>query len=123
MPSLAAGARFGFEPIDEIDGGEEAAARAGADAASRDGDGEMGLAGSGAADQDDVALLGDEAAAGEIAHQALVDRRVLEGEVVDVLGERQLGDRHLVFDRARLLFRDLGLQKVADEALAARACA
>ena len=43
----AAGACFRFEPIDEIDGGEEAAARSGADAASGDGDGEMGLAGSG----------------------------------------------------------------------------
>ena len=115
--SLASGAAFGLELIDEIDGGEEATARSGADAASRDGDGQMGLAGSGSSDQDDVSLLGDEAAAGEIAHESLVDRRVIEREVVDVLGERQLGDRELVFDRARLLLRDLGLQEIADEAL------
>ena len=51
-PSLAAGATFGLEPVDEIDGVEEAAARAGADAASRDGDGQMRLAGAGSADQD-----------------------------------------------------------------------
>ena len=108
---------FGLELVDEIDGGEEAPARSGADAASRDGDGQMRLAGAGSADQDDIALLGDEAAAGEIAHQRLVDRRALEGEVVDVLGERQLGDGELVFDRARLLLGDLGLQKIADEAL------
>ena len=75
----------------------------------------MGLAGSGSADQDDVALLGEEAAAGEIANEGLVDRRVFEDEVVGVLGERQPGDRHLVLDRARLLFRDLGLQQIADE--------
>ncbi len=77
----------------------------------------MRLARSGSADQDDVALLGDEAAAGEIAHESLVDRRALEGEVVDVLGQRQLGDGELVLDRARLLLRDLGLQQIADEAL------
>jgi hypothetical protein len=42
--SLAAGARLGLELVDEIDGGEESAARPGADAASRDGDGQMRLA-------------------------------------------------------------------------------
>src|SRR5580704_3690241 len=60
-PSLASGAAFGLELVDEIDGGEESAGRPGADAASRDSDGEMCLARSGSADQDDVALLGDEA--------------------------------------------------------------
>ena len=78
--------------IDEIDGGEEATARSSADAASRNGDGQMRLASAGSADQDDVALLSDEGAACEIAHQRLVDRRVLEREVIDVLGQRQLGD-------------------------------
>jgi hypothetical protein len=34
--------------------------------------------------------LGDEAAAGEVVHEGLVDRRALELEVVEVLGERQL---------------------------------
>ena len=97
-PSLAASAAFGLELVDEIDGGEEAAARPGANAASRDSDGEMCLAGSGSANQDDVALLGDEAPARKVAHQRLIDRRVLEGEVVDVLGQGELGDRELVFD-------------------------
>ena len=67
-------------------------ARSGADADSRDGDRQMGLAGAGSADQHGVALLGEEGAAGEVANESLVDRRVLEGEVVDVLGERQLGE-------------------------------
>ena len=40
----------------------------------------------GPADEDDVALLGDESAAGQIAHESLVDRRILEGEVFDVFG-------------------------------------
>ena len=83
----------------------------------------MRLARAGSADQDDVALLGDEAAAGEIAHQSLVDRRVLEGEVVDVLGQRQLGDGQLILDRARLLLRDLGLRADRRRSAAARACA
>jgi hypothetical protein len=60
--SLASASTFGLELIDEIDGGEEAPARSGADATPRDGDGQMRLACAGSADQDDVALLGDEAA-------------------------------------------------------------
>ncbi len=77
----------------------------------------MRLTGSGSTDQDNIALLGDEAAGGQIAHESFVDRRVLEGEVLDVLGQRQLGDGELVLDRARLLLGDLGLQEIADEAL------
>jgi len=44
--------------------------------------------------------------------QGLVDRRALE-----VLGERQLGDRELVLDRAGLLLVDLGVEQIADNAL------
>jgi hypothetical protein len=77
----------------------------------------MRLAGAGAANQDEVALLRDKVAAGEIAHQVLVDRCSVEGKVVDILGERQLGDGQLVSDRARLLLRDLGLEQIADKPL------
>ena len=63
----------------------------------------MGLAGAGSADQHDVALLGDEAAGGEVVDQGLVDRRAVEVEVVQILGERQLGDGELVLDGAGLL--------------------
>ena len=38
-------------------------------------------------------------------------------EVGDVLGERQLGDRELVLDRACLLLGDLGLEQVAHDPL------
>jgi hypothetical protein len=61
--------------------------------------------------------VGDESAAGEVAHQRLIDRCALELEVIEVLGERQLGDGELVLDRARLLLVDLGGQQVADNAL------
>jgi hypothetical protein len=37
------------------------------------------------------------------------DRRTVELEVVEVLGERQFGDGELVFDRARLLLVDLAV--------------
>ena len=42
--SLAAGARLGFETVDEIDGGEEAATGASADASARDGYRQVSLA-------------------------------------------------------------------------------
>ena len=121
MPPLPAGAALGLEPVDQIDDVEEAAARAAADAGARDGDRQMRLAGAGAADQHDVALLGEEVAAGEIADQRLVDRRAGEVEVVDVLGQRQLGDGELVLDRARLLLGDLGARAGRRRCAAARA--
>src|SRR5271157_1267622 len=88
------GARLGLELVDEIDGGEEAPAPSGADAASRNGDHCVRLAGAGSADEHGVALLGDEAAAGEVANEGLVDWRVLEGEAVEVLARRTDG-KHL----------------------------
>ena len=115
--ALAAGAPLGLEAVHEVDDVEEAASGAVPDAGSGNRDGKVGLAGSGAADQDHVALMGKELAAREVAHQGLVDGRAREGELVDVLGERQLGDGDLVLDRARLLLGDLGLQEVADDHL------
>ena len=35
----------------------------------------------------------------------------------DFLGKRQLGDGHLVLDRARLLLADLGMQEISDDPL------
>ena len=81
-PALSPVAGLGLEAVDEVDHVIEAATGAGSDAASRDSDGQMGLAGARSADQDDVALLGDEAAAGEIIDKRLVDRRAVELEVV-----------------------------------------
>src|SRR5690606_33772353 len=68
--SLLACAVLGFEPVDQIDDVEEAAAGATADECAGDRDGQMRLAGSGAADEDGVALIGDEGAGGEIADKA-----------------------------------------------------
>ena len=112
-PALSSVTGLGLEPVDEIDDVVEPAPGAGANAASGNGDGEMGLAGAGPADQHGIALLGDEATAGEIIDERLVDWRTLEVEVIEVLGERQLGDGELVFDRARLLLVDLGAEQIA----------
>src|SRR5215203_5898051 len=94
-PTLPSIAGLGLEPIDEIDHVVEPAAGAGSDTASGNGDGKMGFAGAGPPDQHDIALLSDEAAAGEIANERLVDRHTLELEVVEILGQRQLGDGEL----------------------------
>jgi hypothetical protein len=58
---------------------------------------------------------GQKGAARQIADQCLVDRRAREVEVDDVLGQRQLGDGELIFDRARLLLGDLGAEQIADD--------
>src|SRR5207302_2394685 len=59
----------------------------------------------------------EEVAADEVAHKGLVDWHIVEAEVVDVLGQRQLGDGDLIFDRSRLLLGDLRGQQIADDAL------
>jgi hypothetical protein len=114
--ALFATAGLCLQPVDQVDDVEEATTCAVANERPRDGDAEVGLAGSGAADQDDIALVCHETAGGQIAHQALVDRRAGEVERVDVFGQRQLGDGHLVANGARLLLGDLGLQEVAHNA-------
>jgi hypothetical protein len=116
-PALSPVAGLGLEAVDEIDHVVEAAPSAGPDAASRDGNGQVGFAGAGATDQHDVALLGDEATAGEIVDKRLVDRRAFELEVGEVLGQRQLGDGELVLDRTGLLLVDLGGEQIADDVL------
>ena len=114
LPSIAG---LDLQAIDEVDDVVEAAASTGSNAASGDGDGHMCFAGACTADQDGVTLLGDEAAGGEIIDQRLVDGSALELEVLKILGQRQFGDGELVFDRARLLLVDLGVEQVADNAL------
>ena len=111
------GAALGFELVHQFDHVEESAAGAVADAGASDRNGKVGLAGPGAADQNDVALVGVELATGKVAHQDLVDRRAIEAEVRKILGGRQLGRGDLVLDRSRLLLADLGSELVPHEAL------
>ena len=81
LPSVAG---LDLKAIDEVDHVVEPTAGTGSDAASSDGDGEMSLAGACTADQDGVALLCDEAAAGEIIDQRLVDGCAFELEVPEI---------------------------------------
>ena len=60
------------------------------------GDCQMRFTGSGAADEHDIALIGDEAAGCVIADQASIDWRVGEVKVVEILRQRQLCDGELV---------------------------
>src|SRR5215470_12596027 len=115
-PALAVGPGFVFEPVDEVDDGVKAASPAAADAGPRNGDGQMRLAGASAANQYGIALLSNKGAARQIADQRLVDRRAGKVEVGNVFRQRQLGNGQLVFDRARLLFSDLGVEQIADDA-------
>src|SRR6202035_4421843 len=57
-------AGLALEPVDEIDDIVEAATGARSNAASGDGDRQVGFAGAGSANQHGIALLGEESAAG-----------------------------------------------------------
>lgn len=90
-PPGSTGTALGLQPVHQID--RVVVPDPGADphAGSPDRDGEMRLAGAGAANQHGVALAGQERAGGKIADQALVDRRRGKIEAGNVLGQRQLG--------------------------------
>ena len=60
--ALAPGTKLGLEVVDQVDDAVAPAAGALSDAGSCDGDGEMGLAGAGSADEYDVALTLEEPA-------------------------------------------------------------
>ena len=81
LPSIAG--ILDLQAVDEVDHVVEPAAGTRSDAASGDCDGHMGFAGAGTADQDSVTLLGDEAAAGEIVDQRLVDGCLRTGSPQD----------------------------------------
>jgi len=77
--ALPSGADLGIELVDEVDdvegsigsGSRSIAASAAADAGAGDADRQVRLAGARAADQDQVALLAEEAAAREVAHSLM----------------------------------------------------
>src|SRR4051794_16442607 len=73
-PSLPAGAGLALQPVHQVEDDVEAASCAATDARSRDGHGEMRFAGAGSADQDGVALLGQEGTGCQTADQTFVDR-------------------------------------------------
>ena len=70
----------------------------------------MGFARSGSTNQNQIALVIQEVARGKITDQGLVDVGGFEVELVDLFGQWQLGDGHLVFDRSSLLLGDLSME-------------
>ena len=62
----------------------------------------MGFAGAGATDEDRIALGVQECTGGEFAHLSFIDRRIGEGERVDIFEDRELGSADAVADRAGL---------------------
>jgi hypothetical protein len=62
----------------------------------------MGFAGAGAADEDCIALSVQEGAGGEFANLPFIDRRIGEGERVDIFEDRELGSADAIADRAGL---------------------
>ena len=111
-PTLVAVAGLGLKTVDGVDDVIEPTTGTGSNATAGNGDGKVGFAGAGAADEHGIALLGDEATAGEVDDEGLVDRRTIKVEVIEVLGKRQLGDGELVFVRAGLLLVDFGVEQI-----------
>jgi len=65
------------------------------------------LPGAGAPDQHHVALVLEEGATAQVPHEFGVDRRAFEDELLDLLGQRELGNAHLVAERAGVLLGNL----------------
>ena len=107
-PPLPAGGGLVLQPVDAINDGVEAAPGATADAARAIAMARCGIAGARSTGQHSVKLFGEKVAARQIADHRLIDRCAGEVELVDVFGQRQLGDGQLILDRARLFLGDLG---------------
>ena len=79
--ALALSTGFSIQLVDQIDDIEESPAPAIADTGTRNGYGKMGFAGTGAADQHEVALMVQEVTGGQITDQGLIDLCCLEGKL------------------------------------------
>ena len=114
-PTLLAVACLYFQPVNQVNDIVEASTCAVTDERTRNCNGEMALACSCAADKDDIALVGDKGAGGQLAHQGFIDGRICKIKVIDVFRQRQLGDSELVTNGACLLLSDFRLQEVTDK--------
>ena len=82
-PGRQGGAGLGLQAIDQVDDIEETPS----DAGPGNGNGEVVLACSGAADKDDIALLSEERSDGQFADQPFIDRGAGEVELLQVIGQ------------------------------------
>ena len=114
---LRPAAFFLFQLIDQVDQVEEAPPGAGADDRRGHGDAQMGFAGAGSANEDRIALSVQEGACGEFSNLPFIDRRIGEGERVDIFEDRELGSADAIADRAGLPMRALGPDQAGDEGI------
>lgn len=100
------GASLGLKPLDQIDGVGPMATSAqpdpsiGAHAVAPDGDGEMDIASSGAADQDCIALLHKEPCCSQVFDPCVIDRHCGKAKLGQLLGQPQFCNGHLILERA-----------------------
>jgi len=106
------------EPAHEAFQREEAHRVPGLDGLDAEGDGEVGLADAGRAEQDDVLGALDEAQAGELPDLLAVDRGLeVEVELIEALDPGQPGQLEAALDAALMPPPPLGLQGLGEEAL------
>src|SRR6478672_5203731 len=74
----------------------------------------MVFAGAGAADEDCIALSVQEGAGGEFANLPFIDRRIGEGERVDIFEDRELGSSDTIAYRAGLAVGAFGPDQAGD---------
>ena len=96
QPTLPASSSLRLKLVDEIDDIEEPATRPIADASACNRDGKMRFPGTGSTDQHQIALMREEVATSKVAHEWFIDRRVAKPELLEILGQWQLGDGDLV---------------------------
>jgi len=77
----------------------------------------MGFAGAGAADEDCIALSVQEGAGGEFSNLPFIDRRIGEGERVDIFEDRELGSADTIAYRAGLAVGAFGPDQAGDEGI------
>ena len=75
------------------------------------------FAGAGAADEDCIALSVQEGAGGEFANLPFIDRRIGEGERVDIFEDRELGSSDTIAYRAGLAVGAFGPDQAGDEGI------
>jgi len=115
-PPGAPFALLGIELIDQVHDAVEAHALALLDCSPAERGGQVRLAGARAADQHDVARAGEVFAGVELADLHLVDRRLLEGEAIQVARHREARQAQLVLVGARPTLGDLSLQELPEPA-------
>ena len=60
-------------------------------------------------------MLAQEVPIGERARQSFIDGQAGEVEVVDILAQREFGDRYLIFDQPRMLLGNFRLYLIAHD--------